>query len=407
MQPLVHINTATEDEIRTLHGIGPRLAAEIVRHRQAHGPFTGPGDLARVRGIGGQHATALAPDLDFSLLPPGLKPRNWKGFLAALALMPFVVLVVTAPASAGLAQEVRLGALTGDPSWDRLWSYATTLLTSLCALAWAASVAARDVTRDRVRGSRFARYANVSVLLMLLGVLTLSVSTALLSPRLAAGGAASFWRAYPWILAATTVFLLLLLGPPLLAGIRPAWARNAAARRAYAAGWVLGTPVLLAHGLFTWHYPRHLTPWTAAAYLVCGAIVLSQGVMVLRRGRSPFDPGDYDFAVPPRERVTPADALARFDQLQWSEPWEKKLAEALAARHRASSRWKMVGAMTIVSALWVIGTTIGAIFEWEVQRRWESKLRCLVGLACERDAPPTPGGAPAAPSPPSPAPGRP
>jgi competence protein ComEA len=49
---MVNINTATERELQTLPGIGPRKAATIVDHREAHGPFAAVEQLLSVNGIG-------------------------------------------------------------------------------------------------------------------------------------------------------------------------------------------------------------------------------------------------------------------------------------------------------------------------------------------------------------------
>ncbi|MBQ0037395.1 MAG: helix-hairpin-helix domain-containing protein [Clostridiales bacterium] len=48
----VHLNTATEEELQRLNGIGPVLAQSIVAYRQEHGPFTCPEELLAVDGIG-------------------------------------------------------------------------------------------------------------------------------------------------------------------------------------------------------------------------------------------------------------------------------------------------------------------------------------------------------------------
>lgn len=48
----VNINTASEEELDTLPGIGPVLAERIVRSRLEEGPFKSVDDLMRVRGIG-------------------------------------------------------------------------------------------------------------------------------------------------------------------------------------------------------------------------------------------------------------------------------------------------------------------------------------------------------------------
>ncbi|SHT76964.1 ComE operon protein 1 [Mycobacteroides abscessus subsp. abscessus] len=48
----VNLNTATESELDALPGVGPVMAASIVRWRSEHGKFTGIDQLAEVDGIG-------------------------------------------------------------------------------------------------------------------------------------------------------------------------------------------------------------------------------------------------------------------------------------------------------------------------------------------------------------------
>jgi competence protein ComEA len=48
----VDVNRATEDELRTLPGIGGVLAARIVQTRERDGPFASLDDLRRVPGLG-------------------------------------------------------------------------------------------------------------------------------------------------------------------------------------------------------------------------------------------------------------------------------------------------------------------------------------------------------------------
>lgn len=48
----VHINTASEEEILQLSGIGPSKAAAIIAYREEHGPFEKVEDLLNVTGIG-------------------------------------------------------------------------------------------------------------------------------------------------------------------------------------------------------------------------------------------------------------------------------------------------------------------------------------------------------------------
>jgi competence protein ComEA len=48
----VNINTASVEQLTTLPGVGPKLAARIVEYRQKSGPFHSTQDLINVRGIG-------------------------------------------------------------------------------------------------------------------------------------------------------------------------------------------------------------------------------------------------------------------------------------------------------------------------------------------------------------------
>ena len=51
-EPRIHVNTATAEELDTLDGIGPALAARIIAFRQENGPFRSVEELLEVRGIG-------------------------------------------------------------------------------------------------------------------------------------------------------------------------------------------------------------------------------------------------------------------------------------------------------------------------------------------------------------------
>jgi competence protein ComEA len=55
----VHLNTATEDELDELPGVGPATAQAIIAYRDRHGPFASVDDLAEVRGIGPARLEAL------------------------------------------------------------------------------------------------------------------------------------------------------------------------------------------------------------------------------------------------------------------------------------------------------------------------------------------------------------
>ncbi len=65
-QPLP-VNFADPELLVTISGIGPELAARIVKTRISRGPFTGPQDLLSVPGIGHSRMKKFAPYFSFSV----------------------------------------------------------------------------------------------------------------------------------------------------------------------------------------------------------------------------------------------------------------------------------------------------------------------------------------------------
>jgi competence ComEA-like helix-hairpin-helix protein len=88
VQPLapgerVDPNTATVPELDRLPGVGPALAAAIVKDRTTNGPFRSTADLARVKGLSAARARSLsehvklpesAPDAPTLSLPDRAQP---------------------------------------------------------------------------------------------------------------------------------------------------------------------------------------------------------------------------------------------------------------------------------------------------------------------------------------------
>ncbi|MDI6807489.1 MAG: helix-hairpin-helix domain-containing protein [Candidatus Eisenbacteria bacterium] len=59
----VNINTATQEELEALPGIGPALSARIIKYRNENGPFESVDGLLSVRGIGRKTLEKLRSEL--------------------------------------------------------------------------------------------------------------------------------------------------------------------------------------------------------------------------------------------------------------------------------------------------------------------------------------------------------
>jgi competence protein ComEA len=57
----VNINTASVEQLTTLPGVGPKLAARIVEYRQKSGTFRSTQELINVRGVGEKNFAKLEP----------------------------------------------------------------------------------------------------------------------------------------------------------------------------------------------------------------------------------------------------------------------------------------------------------------------------------------------------------
>ena len=63
---LVNINTATQAQLESLPGLGPKVAERIIEYRQKNGVFKKVEDLMNVKGIGEKSFLKLKPLLTVS-----------------------------------------------------------------------------------------------------------------------------------------------------------------------------------------------------------------------------------------------------------------------------------------------------------------------------------------------------
>jgi competence protein ComEA len=73
----VNLNSATQAQIETLPGIGPKVAQRIIEYRQKNGPFKKIEDLMNVKGVGEKSFLKLKPYLTVTEKTdrPGASPR--------------------------------------------------------------------------------------------------------------------------------------------------------------------------------------------------------------------------------------------------------------------------------------------------------------------------------------------
>jgi competence protein ComEA len=64
--PPVDINTAGEEELTSIPGIGKTMAQRILEWRQQHGPFRRVEDLMKVKGIGEKSLERIRPHVTIS-----------------------------------------------------------------------------------------------------------------------------------------------------------------------------------------------------------------------------------------------------------------------------------------------------------------------------------------------------
>ena len=58
---IVHLNSASADQLDALPGVGPVMAQRIIAYRTDHGPFTAVTQLQQVSGIGDAKYADLSP----------------------------------------------------------------------------------------------------------------------------------------------------------------------------------------------------------------------------------------------------------------------------------------------------------------------------------------------------------
>jgi competence protein ComEA len=73
----VDLNTANQQQLETVKGIGPTKAKAIIDYRTKNGPFKSAEDLDKVKGFGPKTINKIAPEVTISGKP--LKPMAVSG----------------------------------------------------------------------------------------------------------------------------------------------------------------------------------------------------------------------------------------------------------------------------------------------------------------------------------------
>jgi len=114
----VDINTATAEQLdKELKGIGPKKAADIVKYREAHGPFQSVDDLAKVPGIKGKTMDKIKPMVTVggaeSLAAPAMPAAP---AVPAKPAMPAVPATPAMPAAPAMPAKPAMPAVPATPA---------------------------------------------------------------------------------------------------------------------------------------------------------------------------------------------------------------------------------------------------------------------------------------------------
>lgn len=113
----IDINTAGEDVLEVLPGIGPSKAAGIVRYREQNGPFANAEALTNVPGIGPKTLQTLLPLIEVhyetAVVPAALPPRVVPAPRAAASPPPPVAALAPALVNLNTATAEQLESLDG------------------------------------------------------------------------------------------------------------------------------------------------------------------------------------------------------------------------------------------------------------------------------------------------------
>ncbi|MDD5057215.1 MAG: helix-hairpin-helix domain-containing protein [Sideroxydans sp.] len=81
----VDLNTATQEELQSVKGIGKKKAQAIVEYRQAHGNFKSVDELDNVKGFGKKSVKKLSKELTVAANPAPVATSKKKGAKPAAA----------------------------------------------------------------------------------------------------------------------------------------------------------------------------------------------------------------------------------------------------------------------------------------------------------------------------------
>lgn len=374
----VKINTDPAGEVGRLHGIGPTLAAAIVRCRDEHGYFHGPEDLARVRGVSLNLAEVLAPHIDWQTptAPEQPKQRSWPG--AALAMLLVAVAGASFIKVADRWRQALMLYLSGDPTgWSKICFNGLFAIGAAFILAACCFFLGAQLTRSRHRWRRFSRIFLVCIaagafsgpftICLLVGVEAYTDASALL--KTVHDHATGFLS-----IAVISLGLGLWFAPPLLVIRWPTLASKPLAAVVYESGILLVACVMV---LNTWLNLAGQPLWLLAAQAIFGILYLSLGLHSILTDQWMFTTATKSILAPLGAHAGRAenDVLIRWVNRRLPDPaTQKALKQALEKTYPASRRRTFLRWIVVVTGGWLLAAVLGAIVDWAIGR-WLDQLR--------------------------------
>jgi len=379
--PRLKINSASREELTSLHGIGRSRAGRIYKFRKERGYFAGPDDLAKVKGINLNLALSLSPQINWEL-PTEPEEPNKRDWMSAFYWSIISLVLALSILQVGLIifASLNLTNNTDADSGSRLkWAIAMSAIATLfCFLIFSITRASVALISSKSKTRRVSRFGLVGSALSLGFGLLIILGTIVYY---------QFYSPYGWVeiqgvqnrlvfIGGLACFALLLLFtvPQLIAWRRPDLITQRWLSGIFDFGIMLfGLLLILGFRINILVIPLGMLVLMSIA----GAIVVVVALISIRRGES-FFAASLDFIDPKtiaRHKTTTDDWRMWINSRLPDPEQQKALKKALDSTYQSSPTQSLMQILILGIGGWIVLATLDAIIELYVQDWWKSLFK--------------------------------